>query len=281
MRVEPYDLSALPYKPVQIKRGGITGIGHPDLVHSLVKLLNVTEYDQELKIVVLKKRPNLILQTSLSAGNGFPWPKQVIKRFKWRGIQNFLLSPLKDSKAFKSYLAACHLLRHGLLTPMPLGAVNLRKLRFIRSNVYVTESIENYIDLKSYRDSTPHGPAGMTEVLKMLAEYVTRMHDSGLLHRDLNLSNFLLAGARGEYKLYLIDLNRCRLKSRLSSEQRAIDLARLDLKTWQELFFRHYCSDRFDQETMLRIANLCRFRRHSWRQVAKRTNNFRKRMKLK
>ena len=280
MRAESYE-SALPYRPEQIERGNITGIGHPEIVSSLTKLLQITEHDQELKTVVLKKSPNLILQTSLPAKNGFPWPKQVVKRFKWRGIQNFLLSPLKDSKAHKSYMAACHLLRHGLLTPLPLGAVNLRRFRFIKSNVYVTEAIENFIDLKSYRDSLPNGPAGMTEVLKMLAEYVSRMHDSGLLHRDLNLSNFLLAGERVEYKLYLIDLNRSRFKSSLSTEQRATDLARLDLKEWQQTFFEYYCSNRFEHKTMLRIANRARSRRSAWRKVVVKTNAVRLKLGLK
>lgn len=271
----------LPYTPSSFKEGRVQGLGHPDLISELKKMVLFPRQILGSKTVVYKEQPNLILETRLLSSGEFPWVRQLVKQFKWRGLQNFLLSPLRKSKAVKSYLAACHLLRHGLLTPVPLGAVECRSLGFIRYNIYVTEVIDDFMNLKQYRDRLPHGSQGMDEVLRNLAEYTRQMHDSGLLHRDLNLSNFLLQGEPGSFRLYLVDLNRARFKPHLPYWKRAVDLSRLDLKEWQEPFFRYYCGDRLAPEAMLRIANLIRFRRRSWRQVAKRTNNVRKRIGLK
>jgi len=281
MKIDDPLFSALPYRPEIFRDKNIYGIGHPDLVPVLKKLAEEPALDLPEKSIVIKEHPNLIVQTSLLRDNDFPWSRQVIKQFRWRGTHNYLASPLKKSKAIKSYLAACHLLKHGLGTPMPLGAVENRTYGFIWYNAYLTEVIDDFVVLKQYRSVLPHGVKGMDEATQVLASYILRMHDSGFLHNDLNLSNFLLCGSRGNLSLHLVDLNRAKFKRNLSFWIRAIDLSRMDLKAWQEPFFRYYCAERFDPVAMLRIANLFRFRRSSWRQLAKRTNTLRRRLGLK
>jgi len=229
---------------------------------------------------VLKKRPNLILETKMRTRQDFPWPRQVVKRFQWRGLQRFF-SPVKTSKAVRSYQTACHLIKHGLSTPMPLGAVEFRKSGFIINNAYITEAVNDYIDLKTYRSSLPDGREGMTRVLEDLATYILKMHDSGLWHRDLNLSNFLLTGKPGGHRLYLIDLNRARVKPGLSSRDRAKDLARLDLNEWQKIFFSYYCANRFNPQEMLRTANIARSGRRAWRKMIVWTNPLRRKLGMK
>jgi len=281
MRVDPAALSALPYKPQLFQDKDLSGLGHPDLVPRLRQLKSKSGNICCPETLVLKEHPNLIFRTRLLPEQDFPWPGQVIKQFKWRGIQNFLLSPFKKSKAVKSYLAACHLLKHGLSTPMPLGAVEFRILGFIRRNIYITEVINDYIDLRKYRDTLPHGPEDMREVLHLLAGYILRMHDSGLWHRDLNLRNFLLTGRPGKHGLYLVDLNRARILKNLPVWVRALDMSRLDLKGWQMEFFEIYCNGRFHAPAMLKIANLARARRSAWRRVAVPTSSLRKKFGLK
>ena len=281
MKIDQDLLSALPYKPQIFREKNLYGIGHPDLVPVLKRLAAEKDPDLLQEARVIKDHPHLILKTSLLPREDFAWPRQVLKQFKWRGVQNYLASPLKKSKAIKSYLAACHLLKHGLGTPMPLGAVESRRFGFIQYNTYVTGVIDDFVVLKQYRSTLPHGVKGMDEVLQLLASYVRRMHDSGLLHKDLNMSNFLLGGWPGNFNLYLVDLNRARIRASISCWIRAVDLARLDLKEWQKPFFRYYCAERFDPGNMLRIANLFRFRRSSWRQVSKRTKNVRRKMGIR
>ncbi|WP_291320487.1 lipopolysaccharide kinase InaA family protein, partial [Desulfonatronospira sp.] len=188
MKIDDPLFSALPYRPEIFRDKNIYGIGHPDLVPVLKKLAEEPALDLPEKSIVIKEHPNLIVQTSLLRDNDFPWSRQVIKQFRWRGTHNYLASPLKKSKAIKSYLAACHLLKHGLGTPMPLGAVENRTYGFIWYNAYLTEVIDDFVVLKQYRSVLPHGVKGMDEATQVLASYILRMHDSGFLHNDLNLS---------------------------------------------------------------------------------------------
>ncbi|MFO7728284.1 MAG: lipopolysaccharide kinase InaA family protein [Desulfonatronovibrio sp.] len=271
---------SLSYHPEHTKKGNLVCVGHAQLMPALEQIFKKPSTFSGEDTVVYKERPNLIVETKLLSDQGFPWPSQVVKVFRWRGLQR-LFSPFKQSKAMKSYRAARHLLEHDLLTPLPLGAVEYRKFGLVIQNAYITEVISGRMDLKKYRTSLPQGPQAMEEILKDLAAYIGKMHDCGLWHRDLNLSNFLLAGHGPERRIYLIDLNRSRIKSRLSFNQRAMDLARLDLGQWQELFFRFYCADRFNQKKMLKITNLVRARRRLWRKMIVWTNPLRRKLGLK
>ena len=281
MKIDESLFSSLPYRPEILREKNLYAIGHPDLVPILKKLAEEKDLDLPEKSRVIKEHPNLIVQTSLLTDDNFPWPRQVIKQFRWRGIQNYLASPLKKSKALKSYLAACHLLKHGLGTPMPLGAVEVRKWGFVQESFYITSLVESYIDLKKYRDTASRNHADMHEVIEFLAHFILRMHDNGLLHRDLNLSNFLLTGKPGAYRIYLVDLNRAIFMDNPPPRLRSLDLARLDLYEWQQSFFHHYCRDRFEPHLMLWIANLARLNRSSWRKVAVPTKNLRRRIGIK
>ena len=265
MKVDEPLFSALPYRPEILRDKNLYAIGHPDLVPVLKKLAEEKDLDLPGQSQVIKEHPNLIVQTSLLRDNDFPWPRQVIKQFRWRGIQNYLASPLKKSKAIKSYLAACHLLKHGLGTPMPLGAVEVRSCGFVRENLYLTEEVKDPINLLQLLKKTPHGEDNAREVVRQLAEYVLRMHDSGLWHRDLNITNFLLQGTPGKWRLYLLDLNRAIKMPHLPSPLRAHELSRLKLKKWPEVFFEYYCMDRFSRDKMLNTARKIRSLRRKWR----------------
>lgn len=271
---------SLPYHPEYVKNGNMVCTGHPQIIPALSQIFGKSAGISTEGARIYKERPNLIFEAKLLPDQGFPWPSQVVKSFRWRGLQR-LFSPFKRSKAMKSYRAAKHLREHDLLTPMPLGVVEYRKFGFVIKNAYVTEVIDGQMDLKKYRYNLPQGPQAMEDMLTELASFIRKMHDSGLWHRDLNLSNFLLAEHGAERRLYLIDLNRSRIKLNLSIYQRAMDLARLDLGQWQELFFNFYCADRFNQEKMLKTTNLVRARRRLWRKMVVWTNPLRRKLGLK
>jgi hypothetical protein len=205
----------------------------------------------------------------------------VIKRFGWRGKQHYLFSPLKRSKALKSYRTACHLLAHGLLTPLPLGACEARHWGFIQSNVYATEAVTDYITLREYCTTLPDGAAGLNEVMQLVAAYTRRMHDSGLWHRDLFLANFLMTGPPGKRRVYLIDLNRaCRLPY-MPAWLRAIDLARMEWRAWQPQFLALYGAGRFTVRRLLWIMRLYGRWRTWRRRVLNIINPLRQRLGLK
>lgn len=217
------------------------------------------------KLRIIKHTPNLILTGELPSCSESPRTQYVIKIFRHRSILSWIISPFRESKAFKSYKTAIRLVHSSLATPRPVIAVESRKLGFVTVSSYVTRAVDNCIVLRKFiKETCPKNPL-CDEVLELLANYALHMHDNGIWHRDFNLSNFLLTGRPGSFELNIIDLNRAKYFSSLRIWHRALDLARLDLYQHQEKFFKMYCRDRFKFKTMLAIARLARSRRSLWR----------------
>jgi hypothetical protein len=271
----------LPYIPCRFRHKAFRGIGHPALAMLFWGEGQVAGLLQSMHTIVYKRRPNFVREIQVPTELRLPWSHLVIKQYGWRGSQHFLFSPLKRSKARKAYRTACYLLAHGLPTPLPLGAFEMRRYGFLQDNCYVTEALTNFMTLRKYCTSMPDGPGGMAEVLRLAAVYTRRMHDSGLWHRDMSLGNFLVAGPPGRRQLYLVDLNRARRLGYLPAWMRALDLARMEWQTWRPQFFALYCDGRFAIHRMLQIAHLYTRWRAWRRRVLQRLNPLRVRLGLK
>lgn len=261
--------SPLPYIPTAFRRGCLHGLGHPQLVGFLQDLPRIADLPVEPDVTVYLQRPNLVREVVLPGDMATPWSHLVVKQFGWRGKQHYFFSPLKRSRAMKAYRTACHLIAHRLATPLPLGVFEERRWGFVQYNVYATEAITDYLTLRQYRQTLPDGPDGMAEVLQLTADYIRRMHDSGLWHRDTVLSNFLLAGPPGNRCLYLVDLNRAFRLPLVFTLMRAVDIARMDWQEWHPQFVACYCADRFAASRILRMVRLYR----RWRTLRRRVLN--------
>ncbi len=254
----------LPYTPQPFKCGRLRGIGHPQLVPFFRHMPRVEQLPVEPDTIVYMQRPNIVREVRLPAEVGMPWSRLVVKQFGWRGVQHYLFSPLKRSRAMKAYRIACHLLAHQLGTPLPLGVFEERCWGFVQYNVYVTAAIRNYRTLRQYYRTRPDGPDGIEAVLRLAASYVRAMHDSGVWHRDMTLANFLLAGPPGKRQLYLVDLNRSYRLPYMPMVIRAIDIARMEWWDWQPQFVAMYCGGRYTATRLLWIVRLYGYWR-TWR----------------
>ena len=229
----PAFLPPLPYSPQPFQCGRVRGFGHPQLVTFLQSMRQLESTPDEPALRVYREYPNVVREVRLPPELGLPWTCVVVKRFGWRGVQHYLSSPLKRSRAMKAYRTACHLLAHGLRTPVPLGVLEERRWGFVQYNVYVTEAVTEVITLQEYCATLPDGPAGLEEVVRLVAAYMRHMHDSGLWHRDMVTSNLLLTGAPGNRQVSLVDLNRARRMPYMPMVLRAMDLARMGW--WERL----------------------------------------------
>jgi hypothetical protein len=258
--------SSLPYTPHAFHNGRWHGVGHPDVVAFFREGAGIERLPVQPDTTTYMQRPNLVREVQLPVAGALPWSRVVVKRFGWRGRQHYLLSPLKRSKAVKAYRTACHLLTYHLGTPLPLGAFEERCWGFIQYNAYITEAITGYMTVRDYCRTLPDGLHGVAEVLQLTADYTRRMHDSGLWHRDLFLSNFLLAGPPGDRQLYLVDLNRSFRLPYMPLALRALDIARMEWREWQPQFIALYCAERFPVTPVRCLARLySRWRTWRWR----------------
>jgi tRNA A-37 threonylcarbamoyl transferase component Bud32 len=176
---------------------------------------------------------NLVARVELEDGGPV-----VAKRFGWRKRWHSWFSPFKRSKAFRAYDAAERLIELGLRTPKPLLSVEGRTGGFVRVNYLFTESLgETRSSRVLLRESDDP-----EKIVREIARIVRRMHDGGLCHRDLTLANFHRRGE--EDSLYVIDLNRARIRSRIGAIERFEDIARIDLSPEHlEVFLEVYLDD--------------------------------------
>lgn len=272
---------ALPYTPEPFQCGRLQGTAHPALGGFLRDLPRIDALPVTPETVVYMERPNLVRDVDLPASLGVPWPHLVVKRFGWRGRQHYAFSPFKHSRAMKAYRTACYLLSHQLDTPVPLGVFEERQRGFVQYNVLATEAIADYVTLRQYRETRQDDPQGMPddrqgidEVLSLAADYARRLHDCGIWHRDMVLTNFLLAGPPGEHRLYLIDLNRAYRLPAVPIVLRALDIARMDWKAWHMRFVALYCADRYPIGVMQALVQTYR----RWRMLRQWTKPLRRRL---
>jgi len=258
-------LTALPYTPQCFRCGRVRGFGHPQLVTFLQSLPALGPLPDDANLTVYREHPNLVCEVCLPPELGLPWACMVVKRFGWRGSQHYLASPFKRSRALKAYWTACHLLTYGLHTPLPLGVCEERRWGFVQYNVYATAAVADVVTLQQYCALLPDGPSGLEEVMRLVAAYTRRMHDSGLWHRDLVSSNLLLTGPPGHRQVYLVDLNRARRLPYVPAVLRAMDLARLGWREWLPQFCALYSAGRFSATRLLWMMHLYgRWRTWRW-----------------
>ena len=149
----------------------------------------------------------------------------MLKRFGWRNRLHFLLSPLQESKAFHSLRVALHLLRHGIATPEPVGAFEVRRAGFVQENGYLTLPLGPKLNVKDFlRRISPGEKAG---VLLALGRELRRLHESGVFHGDLEQNNIFLRLEEQPRRFYILDLNRARILHQLPNLLRIADLSRL------------------------------------------------------
>lgn len=227
---------------ISFTHNGYSGFGLPAFVEYFKKNCTVVLCDSSPDAAILKKKANIVYKTPLLPGTGVPFSNIVVKKCLSRNIVMFLISPFRKSKAQRSFNAARHLLSHNCDTPHPLACIEKRKWGFITESYYITEFVDHCVKVKRFVRQYPEGKEELQTLLYSVADYVSRMHDAGMIHRDCNLANFLVSGEGDEKRLILIDLNRYQVKKHISAFARVCDIGRL---YWRELrpeFFRIYCT---------------------------------------
>lgn len=173
----------------------------------------------------------------------------VIKQFRNQGLRRRWERRLKGSKAERSWRAALALRRAGIKTPEPLVWIESRDSE--GPSHYVSRRLPEFLEARYYfraleaGDEKAQYPQFAAEsMVEELGRAIRRLHDAGIWHRDLSIGNVLLVGGRDSRpeEVYFIDLNRARIKGRLTTLQRTRDLCRLRIfrTDLQDRFLRAY-----------------------------------------
>ena len=139
--------------------------------------------------------------------------EMMVKRFKRVSfIQQVIYTFFRKTKAKRAFLFAKEFLKRGIDTPQPVAFMEEHRHGLFTTGYFVsleTPGTETSLLLREVQDY----PRDLAEAV---ARQVVLMHSKGILHGDLNLSNFLCnkklpsldEGQGGGYHFSMIDTNR-------------------------------------------------------------------------
>ncbi len=163
----------------------------------------------------------------------------VIKEFRSRGV-NLLKSLFLRGKAFKSWRGALALVERGIETPAPVAYLVKRKGLFLDQSFFLAERVGGIEEIRFLFPKLPSSE--LHPLLISLSRYLSTCHKKGILHRDLSDGNILVKkDKQGEFRFYLIDTNRIRIRKRIGALSGIKNLIRLGVPLdFQRFFLQHY-----------------------------------------
>jgi len=158
----------------------------------------------------------------------------------------YVLRPAKASHEWKRLL---ELHRRGVPAPRPLAVGVRRRGPFLETSIILTEEIAAVAPLSRYfqdnLEAASH--AEVVEFTARLAAFVRRLHDSGVVHRDLHPANIMVSGPPDEAEFHLLDLYDVRLCDVVPQRTRLRNLAvlghffcRTVARHWRARFLKNY-----------------------------------------
>lgn len=167
---------------------------------------------------ILHRGRNLLVRCASPAGT------VVAKRFGLAWWQR-LVYAVRSTKARRSFDNARLLDAHGFATPRPLAVVERRLAGLPVEAWYVCEWIPGADLVRAYIRNRRTD----VEPMRGLGAELARLHEAGLLHRDLTPGNVLIVRDGGGWRYPLVDLNRL-ARRRPSPAAGIANLAQLELQ---------------------------------------------------
>ncbi len=203
----------------------------------------------------------------------------AVKRFPVASPAKRLVYRLRATKAVRAFDHALRLEAFGIGTPRPLAAVEVRRGGWPIASYFCSAYLPEFREARELR--LPGAPErGL--LLKLLGQFVGRLHELGAVHRDLTSGNILLVPDRarpGGVSFQLVDINRMRF-GRVGVFAGVANLVQLRLDDDGEVL-EGYCQARGLDPARLRRLYAARLAWRGLTQAAKeRTRPWRRRLGL-
>ena len=148
-------------------------------------------------------------------------------------LKNWLVGKRPVLGAENEYRACRHLERCGLNAPRVAAFAAGGGNPAARRSLILCDELAGFVSLEDVVDGwedSPSDAAARRRLVLGVAGFVRRLHEAGVVHRDLYLCHLLLradAWAAGEVELAVLDLHRARMLSPVPDYWRKRDLAAL------------------------------------------------------
>jgi serine/threonine protein kinase len=159
----------------------------------------------------------------------------VIKEFRSRGVIK-LKSLFLSGKAYRAWQGGMALKEKEIDTPPPAAYLEKRKGLFLDESFFLTERVSDVQEIRFLflRFSSEE----LRDLLASLGPHLSFCHQKGVLHRDLSDGNILVKKDKsGEFRFFLIDTNRIRIKKRITPLKRIKNLIRLGVPAEHQRYF--------------------------------------------
>ena len=129
----------------------------------------------------------------------------AVKRYKSLGLLKGIIYTLfRSSKALRSFRNSAELRRRDISVPEEVATIEISRYGLLHTAYYICE----YRHLPDIRKSLIYTNPYSEDLMQAYSTFVARLHERGILHRDLNPSNVLYEQKNGKYDFFLIDINR-------------------------------------------------------------------------
>ncbi|MFT5483852.1 MAG: hypothetical protein ACI9GW_002511, partial [Halieaceae bacterium] len=187
---------------------------------------------------VLRDTRNRIWNIAHPANDG---RKLAVKLNRVIGLKR-LSYRFRLSKGKRHWNNACELLHRGIATPAPVAFYEQCQNSSIEDSYYICEYKPDAFSTRAVYSAFKQGDElyrnrTQAQWLKLLATFISNMHNRRIVHRDLSAGNILFTEEEsGEISPWLIDIGRAQVSNRkLSRPRRLVDLMRICYKLeWRE-----------------------------------------------
>ncbi|GEL11405.1 hypothetical protein FGL01_21440 [Flavobacterium glycines] len=203
-----------------------------------------------------------------------------IKSFKVPHIVNRIVYRyFRKSKARRSYEYAVRLLENGIGTPQPVAFFENSNWLGLKDSYYVSEHLS--VDL-TYREliTIPDYP-DYENILRQFTRFSFGLHEKGIEFLDHSPGNTLINKAEeGQYRFYLVDLNRMNFHSSMDFEQRMKNLSRLTPKEEMVVIMSDEYAKLYSSKSPREIFDKMWYETRSFREGFERKKRFKKQLKF-
>ena len=162
-----------------------------------------------------------------------------VKSFKVPNLVNQIAYKFfRKSKAQRSFEYANKLATLGIGTPEPIAFFEFKSGLIFRKSYYISEHL--HYDL-TYRElTTDFNYPNHETILRAFTRFTFKLHENGINFLDHSPGNTLIQINNGDYKFYLVDLNRMRFEN-MTFEERIKNFAKLTIhKSMVEIMSDEY-----------------------------------------
>jgi hypothetical protein len=200
-----------------------------------------------------------------------------IKSFKVPNIFNQIAYRfLRKSKAQRSFEYANKLIDLGIGTPQPIAYFEFSSFLLFKKSFYVSEHLE--CDL-TYRELTTNfNYPDYETILRAFTRFTFKLHEKNILFLDHSPGNTLIKKVDGEYKFYLVDLNRMQFKP-MNFQTRIKNFSRLTIhKSMVEIMSDEYA--KLSNEDYYKVFDLMWSNTESFQKKFHRKKDLKKKLKF-